>query len=91
MASIRTLVGAVLLVCAAVIAWLGLGLEGYKEDAGSTPVHTLDWAIPWTVATAILAVLVLGSLHPNRRERWSWLALGLAVAMVLGLALLIVF
>jgi cell division protein FtsW (lipid II flippase) len=91
MALLRTLLGVVLLVCAAVISFLGIAYNNYKEEAGSTPLHTLDWAIPWTVATVVLGVLVLGSLHPSRRERWSWLALGFAVAMALGLAALVVF
>jgi hypothetical protein len=59
-----------------------LALNGYREDDGSKPAHTLGWAIPWTVATAVLTVLVLVSiLDRTRRERWSWLALGLALAM----------
>jgi MFS family permease len=89
-ADIRTLIGVILLACAAVIAWIGLAINGYQEDAGSTPVSSLWWAIPWTAATAALAVLVLGSIvDRTRRGRWSWLALGLALAMAIVLVALV--
>jgi hypothetical protein len=86
-ATFRLILGLLLLLCAAVIAWLGLAYHGYTEDYGSTPANTLWWAIPWTVATAVLGVLVIGAwLIPNRREIWSWL--GLALSLVMALALL---
>jgi cell division protein FtsW (lipid II flippase) len=85
-AGIRTLISAMLLACAAVYALLVLSLNGYREDDGSPPLHTLWLAIPWTVATIVLAVLVLGSIvDRKRRERWSWLALGLGGAMAIVL------
>jgi cell division protein FtsW (lipid II flippase) len=83
-AGIRTLISALFLACAAVLSLLGLALNGYREDVGSKPAQTLGWAIPWTVVTAVLAVLVLVSiLDRTRREQWSWLALGLALAMAI--------
>lgn len=86
MAGVRTLISAILLACAAVYALLVLALNGYREDDGSPPAHTLWLAIPWAVATIVLAVLVLGSIvDRERRERWSWLALGLACAMAIVL------
>jgi hypothetical protein len=88
-ATIRTLVGAIILACAAVIAFLGIAYQGYQEDYGSIPVQTLWWAIPWTGATAILGVLVLGSIFDrSRRPRWSWLALGFSLAMAIAFAAL---
>lgn len=88
MAVIRTLIGVILLVCAAVISWLGIAFHGYQEDFGSEPANSLVWAIPWTVATAALAVLVLESIFDRtRRPRWSWLALGLAMAMAMAIVL----
>lgn len=89
MADVRTLVGAFLLICAVVIAYLGIVYNGYQEDAGETPARTLWWAIPWTVATVGLGVLVLGAIfHRMRRARWSWLALGLALVMAILLVAL---
>lgn len=81
---LRTLIGSIFLVCAGAIALVGIDSHGYQEDFGSEPVNTLQWAIPWTVATGVLAVLVLGSIFDRiRRPRWSWLALGLAVVMAI--------
>jgi hypothetical protein len=81
-ATFRTLIGLVLLACAAVIAFLGFAYHGYKEDAGSTPGDTLWWAIPWAAATGVLGVLVLGALFDSeRRPTWSSLGLGLALLM----------
>jgi hypothetical protein len=89
---VRTFVGLILLACAAVIAFFGVAYHGYKEEYASTPADTLWWAIPWTVATAVLAVLVVGSVFDRtRRPQWSWLALGLALVMALVLAALFVW
>lgn len=89
MVAIRTLISAILLLCAAVIALLGIASDGYQEDYGSTPANTLWWAIPWTAATAVLGVLVLGSIFdPTRRPRWSRVALALALLMALVFAAL---
>ena len=83
-AGIRALISIVFLAYAAVISFLGLALNGYREDDGSRPASTLGWAIPWTAATAVLAVLVLGLIvDRKRREQWSWLALGFALAMAI--------
>jgi hypothetical protein len=88
-AGIRTFIGFIFLVCAAVIALISVSAHGYQEDFGSEPVNTLQWAIPWTVATGVLAVLVLGSaFDPTRRPQWSWLALGLALLMAMVLTAL---
>jgi len=92
MATLRTLIGLVLLACAAVIAFLGFAYDGYKEDSGSTPLSTLWWAVPWAAATSLLAVVVLGALfNAERCAAWSWLGLGLATAMAFGFVALFIW
>ena len=89
MATFRTLLGLSLLLCAAVIAWLGINYHGYKEEFGSTPLNTLRWAIPWSATTTVLAILVLGALFSRkRRPTWSWWGLGFALVMALALVAL---
>jgi hypothetical protein len=92
MATIRTLIGVILLFCAAVIAWLGFAYNHYQEDCCDRGGSTLRWTIPWAVATAVLAILVLGAIfNTERRARWSWLALGLGLVMALAVGALFAF
>jgi hypothetical protein len=73
------------------IAFVAWELNGYVEDYGSPPAETAGFAIPWTVATIALFVLAGGSLvSPERREGWSWLAMGLAAVMTITLAGLVI-
>src|SRR5215218_8531705 len=91
MARLRLTVGAIALAVAIVIAFLGFAYHGSQEDGGSTPANTLPYAIPWSIATAVLAVWVIGAIvSAPRQERWSTWALTLAFLMGGILSLMLV-
>ena len=84
MAWIRWGISAVAIPAAVVVALLAFAYNGYEEDAGSGEVHTLVFAIPWSLATIALISLVLGAaISRSRLGRWSWWAFLLVLVMAL--------
>jgi hypothetical protein len=82
MAWIRIVISTVATVVAFLIALVAFAYNGYVEDDPSSPAHTLSFAIPWFLATVVLAGLVSGAIASQaRRYHWSWWALLLALAM----------
>ncbi|MFN8113709.1 MAG: hypothetical protein U0R51_10990 [Solirubrobacterales bacterium] len=86
MAWVRTMLAVALTAPALFVAYLAWEFDGYKEDYGSPPAETTGFAALWTIATIALFILAGGSLvSPDRREGWSWWAVGLAALMAIML------
>ena len=69
-----------------------LAYNGYVEDAGSTPAHTLDVAIPVLIAAVLLMALAVWRVRP-RGLRAAVVRLGLGVlaglaAFLIGLSII---
>ena len=71
------------------VGLLMLAYDGYVEDTGSPPVHTLDVAIPVLIAAAVLMGLAVWRVHSLGLRaaivRLGLGALGGLVAFVIGL------